>query len=240
MSDQPQPTNFHVCTRGKAPKIAQHVIDQIKLNHKISDYLTERGVQPKTTDPSKLVYHCPLPTHPNDNSPSFYIYDKGDHEDYYCYGCKSGGSIVQFVAEYEGIGMRKAVERLSEGIGLDVSDIMDSLILEIIKESGNDVSSPKEGLELAFCLNKALHDYNQAVEFNPEDVAISEKVGRMIEKFLYAENIDELRKMFQQGNRESLDPLIRARVNLFNSRKEEEEIRRLRALDSGEEDAGTT
>jgi hypothetical protein len=117
---------------------------------------------------------------------------------------------------------------------------MDSLILEIIKESGEERAGPKVGLEYAFCLNVALHSYLKAVEFNPEDVEIAEKIGRLIEKFLYAENIEELRKMMTEGQREHIDPYIKARVNLFNSRKEKEEIERLRALKSGEANARVT
>tara|TARA_B100001778_G_scaffold334967_1_gene349817 strand:+ start:24973 stop:25716 length:744 start_codon:yes stop_codon:yes gene_type:complete len=230
------PTYVHIEKRGdRTPQI---VIDQIKLKHKISDYLAERGVNARMRTNGNLVYHCPLPSHPNDNSPSFYIYDKGDHEDFYCYGCKSGGSIVHFVAEYENLGLRQVVERLSEGIGINVEDIMDALILEITSDS--DRPSPRESLELAFCLNKSLHDYLKAVNFDPDEIVIAEKAGRMIEKYLYAENVQGLKALFDDDNPEGLGYHIRNRVNHFNCRKQEEEIERLRRNVSGGQDGRTS
>lgn len=212
----------------------QFVIDQINLKYKISEYLSDKGIHPKTRNGNNLVYHCPLPCHPNDNSPSFYVYDKGTHEDYYCYGCKNGAGIVHFVSKYEGIGIRQAVERLSEGMGINVEDIMDALIMEIISDT--DHASPKECLELAFCLNKSLHDYIKAVDFDPVEVEIADKAGRLIEKYLYAENIDGLKKLMSDDSQNGLDLYIRNRVYLFNCRKQEEEIARLKRQVKGDRD----
>lgn len=223
--------------RGQSDGSTKYVIDKIKLKHKITDYLSGRGIHARIKDPSKSVYHCPLPGHTKDNSPSFYIYDKGDHEDYWCFGCKSGGSIVNFVAEFEQIGLRKAIDKLSEGIGIKVGDILDSLVLDIVNESnGTSYSSPHEALEYSFCLNKALNDYLRVVGFNEEDMKIAERVGKLIDKYLYAENIDELKKIFEDGNKESISPRIKARIDLFNSRKQEDEIKAIQNMKIGEMD----
>ena len=218
-------------------KTPQVVIDQIKLNYKISDYLSERGINPSSISGGNKVYNCPLPGHRNDKSPSFYIYDKGDYEDFYCYGCSSGGTIIQFVAEYENLGIRKVIERFSDGIGINIEDIMDALILEITSES--DRPSPKEAVELAFCLNKSLHDYLKAVDFDPVELDIAEKAGRLLEKYLYAENIKGLKDLFDDDNPEGFGYYIRNRVNLFNCRKQEEEIMRLRRQTSGDKNGKT-
>jgi len=223
--------------RGQSNGSVKYVIDKIKLKHKITEYLSNRGIHARIQDHSKSVYHCPLPGHTKDNSPSFYIYDKGDHEDYWCFGCKSGGSIVNFVAEFEQIGIRKAIDKLSEGIGIKVEDILDSLVLDIANENnGDSYSSPHEALEYSFCLNKALNDYLRAVNFNEDDVKIAESVGKLIDKYLYAENTEELKKIFEDGNKESISHRIKARIDLFNSQKQENEIKAIKETKIGEID----
>lgn len=222
--------DIHISKRGtKTPQI---VIDQIKRSNKISTYLSERGVNPKSNSGGNLLYNCPLPNHLHDKSPSFYIYDKGDYEDFYCYGCKCGGNIVNFVAEYEHLGLRKALQRLSDGIGIDIQDVMDAIILDIVTDT--ERPSPREGLELAFCLNKLLHDYIKACEFHPDEIEIADKMGRVIEKYLYAENLEALRSLLYADGKENLDYYVRHRVNLFNCRKQEEEIALIRSKQSGE------
>lgn len=219
-------------------KTPQFVIDQINIKYKISEYLSDKGIYPKNTNSNNLCYHCPLPNHPHDNSPSFYIYDKGTHEDYYCFGCRNGGGIVHFVSKYEGLGIRQIVERFIGGMGINVEDIMDAIINEIILDT--DYTSPRECLELAFCLNKTLHDYIKAVNFDPVEVEIADKAGRLIEKYLYAENIDGLRTLMSDDSKNGLDLYIRNRVNLFNCRKQEEEIALLRRKVKGDQDGKTS
>lgn len=72
---------------------------------------------------------CPfLDFHKNgrDKSPSFYIYH--DTNSFYCFGCKSGGSAVNFVATMENIGKYKAAQKiLSLGFNSDIATINDYL-----------------------------------------------------------------------------------------------------------------
>lgn len=48
---------------------------------------------------------CPFPFH-KDKTPSFYYYP--DNNNFYCFGCKSGGKSVDFVSVYENITKYKA------------------------------------------------------------------------------------------------------------------------------------
>lgn len=136
------------------------------------------------------------------------------------HNCKSGGSIVNFVSAFENISIRRAVDKLSNGIGIQTQDVMDLLVAEFGKLSfGEESHSKTEGLEFAFCLNKYLNDYLKAVNFNPEDLHIAETVGKVIEKYLYGENVEKLKEMMGTDGDDPLRDRIYKRVQLFNSRQ---------------------
>lgn len=68
------------------------IIDQVKTNIKISKFLEKRNVYPIRQYADKKIYNCPI--HKKDNTPSFYVYTKSSGDDFYCYGCKKGGSVI--------------------------------------------------------------------------------------------------------------------------------------------------
>ena len=57
----------------------------------IDDFLQQRGFSPSRIYGEKSVYCCPIH---KDKTPSFYVYKKNDGDDFYCFGCKKGGSAV--------------------------------------------------------------------------------------------------------------------------------------------------
>lgn len=207
----------------------KYVIDEIRKNHKITDYLSDRGIHPKRSDSMKSQYHCPLPGHSLDKTPSFNVYHKDDHEDFFCYGCKRGGSIIQLMVEYEHIGFEEAIRRLSEGLNLDVATIMDALITECMMDSNENFDFVIRSTEIAFCINKKLYDFLKAVEFDPKGLEFVETIGKLVDKFLYAGNYEKLKEMIEESGPTSLDGYIQARVKSFNSRKAIEEINQLKA-----------
>jgi hypothetical protein len=58
-------------------------IDLINKKYKITDYLTDRGIKCQSHDNSRYRYKCPLPKHSNDKTPSFFVFDKGDTQDFF-------------------------------------------------------------------------------------------------------------------------------------------------------------
>lgn len=98
--------------------VMRDYIDKIKRKVKIADILSERGIRPSRSHGGKLVYKCPL--HKGDNSPSFYVYEKDSGDDYFCYGCKSGGNVVHLVKSLNNCSGSDAVKSLGEMAGLEV------------------------------------------------------------------------------------------------------------------------
>jgi len=62
---------------------------------------------------------CPLPGHV-DNDPSFQIYPEDNT--WYCFGCNSGYSVIDFVMEYKDIEFLEAVEFLGQKYGISIDE----------------------------------------------------------------------------------------------------------------------
>lgn len=80
----------------------------------ISEYvqLTPKG--------GRLWGHCPFH---NDKSPSFSV--TPDKQLYYCFSCKSGGSVIQFIMQAENLSYIDAVRNLAQRAGMDMPDEID-------------------------------------------------------------------------------------------------------------------
>lgn len=156
--------------------MSNYFIDQIVKSYKISQYLADQKVNPRRDSDGKLVYHCPLPGHSNDNTPSFYVYDKGDREDFWCYGCKVGGGIIQCVAAMERISIKDAISKLSNGLDIDMSDVIDHIVREIILVTGGEDTSAETVLRTVMYLSTVCHDYLRRVQFDPEEIAVCDKL----------------------------------------------------------------
>ena len=159
-------------------------LDEIQRRLKISDYLSERGINPIKNQDGKNAYCCPLPGHEQDHTPSFFIYDKGDHEDFWCYGCKRGGGLVSFVAEFERISFKDAISKLGNGLNIDVSDIMDRVIEDVKKATLGNIEDHQSVLQTAMYISSISHDYFLKVGKRPEEVALFEKVFKICDNLM--------------------------------------------------------
>jgi hypothetical protein len=198
--------------------MTNYFIDQIEKNHKISSYLSAQGINPRRDSDGKMVYNCPMPGHSKDNTPSFYVYDKGDHEDYYCYGCKSGGSIVQIVAGMEQISLRDAISKLSLGLDIDLSDVIDHVLREIIAVTGGEDTSAETVLQMVMYISTVCHDYLKRVNFEPSEIGICDKLHIFCDNLMKSRDRKSLQEIID------LIPLyLGRRYESWATKKENEE-----------------
>lgn len=200
----------------------QFIIDEIQRKSKISDYLAEKGVSPARVNSDKMVYLCPLPGHSTDKAPSFCIYDKGDHEDFWCYGCKRGGGVIQFISEYEGISFKDAISRLSDGLDIDLSDIMDRVIEEVKKANQGNFDDHQTVLQTVMYVSSLCHDYFLRTNKSWDEVLIFEKMFALCDSFMKSRDkkkIEELSRL--------LPSIMGKRYKEFARKKEKDEIREI-------------
>jgi DNA primase len=95
-------------------------LDEICRQVKISDYLTQRGVQ-LTQAGSRWKCPCPLPDH-DDNDPSFYVTEgERGFQFFRCFGCNRGGTIIKLISLIESTKMGFVIGKLSKATGIDAS-----------------------------------------------------------------------------------------------------------------------
>lgn len=70
---------------------------------------------------SNLFGLCPFHS---EKTPSFSV--SPDKQIYYCFGCKKGGSVINFIMEEEGLNYPEAVRFLADRAGLEVPESQDS------------------------------------------------------------------------------------------------------------------
>jgi len=201
------------------------ILDTISKQIKITDYLASKNVSWNSHEGDRYKYRCPLPTHTKDNTPSFFVYDKPDGQDFYCYGCKCAGGIVQLVSAYDQLSIRDTVERLLKGLNINIDDVVDSIIREIIvySESGDKDDKDEGIVASSLFISSHMHDFLTKVDFNSEDLAIAEKVFAMVDSYVLVDRLDDLEKLAK-----AIPARTKIRYEIYLDKKKREEIEKLR------------
>nr|MBC8461115.1 hypothetical protein [Deltaproteobacteria bacterium] len=82
-------------------EFAQKILDEIDINQLISEDVTLE----------KNAAKCPFPDH-SDANPSFRVYP--NTQSFYCFGCKRGGSAIDYVMHRDGVTAGEAIHILCE------------------------------------------------------------------------------------------------------------------------------
>jgi DNA primase len=93
------------------PQFSQETVDQVAA---ASDIVAVIGSYfPLAQAGTEFKAICPFH---HELTPSFYV--NPSKQSYYCYGCGVGGSVFQFVMQYENIDFPETVRRLASRAGL--------------------------------------------------------------------------------------------------------------------------
>ena len=112
-------------------KFLNEINTKVRLSDFIGQYvsLTEKG--------NSFVGKCPFH---NENTPSFNV--NNDKSLFYCFGCKTGGNIINFTTKYKNLPFLEAVEfyhnilnTFKQNNKRDYSSAEEKLIIKINNES---------------------------------------------------------------------------------------------------------
>jgi DNA primase len=95
------------------PRISPETIEQITAALNIVDVIG--SYFPLRRAGTEFRALCPFH---QEKTPSFYV--NPDKQTFYCFGCQRGGSIIQFVEEYEHVDFPEAVRRLAGRAGIAI------------------------------------------------------------------------------------------------------------------------
>ena len=167
-------------------KIPYHIA-QILKERKITDLLESRSTFPAKNLSDKIVYCCPL--HKGDNDPSFTVYLDGEYQNYFCYGCKKGGNVINLLSELEGVPIKKSVSTLIEGMNINRVDAILSLMEALRDGLMEDTDDKME--RMSFLLNRLCYDYLTKVDFAPEEVEFMDSVFKKIDVLIMNRDLEE-------------------------------------------------
>ena len=196
------------------------LVNTILKERKITDFLEKRGITPVRESNGKLIYHCPI--HEGDNEPSFMVYiNQGEYQTYHCFGCQSGNDIINLVCAIDNISIKQAIRQLVKGLDIEYSNILDSLINEIIneKEKQEDKSTEKILLEIGFVCRNHLEKYN-----DEEEIEFFFKIFEKTDYFARIKDNDTLKEMYEI----LMDKGIPQRINICEKRKEQRILEKVR------------
>jgi hypothetical protein len=119
---------------------SQHadVFFTVKKLLSIDEFLQQRGCSPSRRYGDKSVYCCPIH---KDKTPSFYVYKKSDGDDFYCFGCKKGGSAVHLKSYLDNEKFGKSLLyfcdklKIKTNSKINIEDILDDELFSFKKES---------------------------------------------------------------------------------------------------------
>lgn len=95
------------------PRISPETIEQVTAASNIVDVIG--SYFPLQRAGTEFRALCPFH---QEKTPSFYV--NPDKQTFYCFGCQRGGTIIQFVQEYEHIDFPEAIRRLAARAGIAI------------------------------------------------------------------------------------------------------------------------
>jgi len=104
-------------------------IQEMCRRFKLSDYLRAKGFELRRAG-KYLRCSCPLPNHPVDNTPSFYIRDKDGVELYKCFGCGAAGNVYTMLKILEKKSAGQVINMLAKQTGVKVGSF-DEMTLKV-------------------------------------------------------------------------------------------------------------
>jgi len=190
-------------------------IQQVLKDKSVLDYLSKRGHSPvDTLAAGKYRFLCPLDGH-DESRPSFFVYTQAEYENWYCFGCARGGSIINLVSYLEHLSFKDALEKLSDGISVSAEDDI-KFILERIKKDSLQQAEPVS--DLAKLLLQASWQclfYSQGVDFDQNEMDIIDKYYAFLDELTLNTEFEKIEESISH-----LPIVLEQRKAIFENKEE--------------------
>lgn len=177
----------------------------------IVDYLERKGHKPfKMLSGGRLNYLCPFLDH-KESKPSFMVWTNAEFENFHCFGCQRGYSIIHLVAGLEEIPYRQAVEILSDGVEVSLEEDV-RLQLELLDKRllGGETKTAIGDKLLA--IGTRCRYYLESVDHATSEVDIVDRFYEQLDQLVLNLDFDEVDECF-----DNLSPILRLRRDKFEN-----------------------
>ena len=176
----------------------------------IKDFLLQYNINPSKSYDNKHVYKCPI--HAGDNSPSFYVYQPDDgHDNFFCYGCKKWGDVVDLKCFLDRIGIGEACAILCEQNSISSHSLVSEVdLLETEIDNWEGKEKIKESVDvgsMCFCIGRI---FRNLCKINA--VEISEKMVSPLEVSTIMRDFDKSIRLKDYDNADRLVKAMQERL----------------------------
>ena len=169
--------------------------------------------------------NCPMPEH-TDNTPSFGVNSTSGIGIYYCFGCLSKGTFLQFLQKVEGLSFTEALKKLGDISGVEPkteADILQDTVRSIqnladlyAKNQQKDLPLGMSDTQLLRSFADKLKYFEKLTNYNSQELEWTEKIYKQIDRLDFQENYKGL-SMIWNG----LDTQMQKRLKNYKSTKED-------------------
>jgi len=194
-------------------------IDQVLKKKSIMDFLESRGHQPVgNLGNGRFRFLCPFPDH-KETRPSFVVFTQsGEYENFFCWGCSKGGTLIQLIAGLDGLNFRDVINNLGEGIMISTEEDL-KFTLDNIKKTMSNCDPVYEFSQLMLKSSSQCLLFSQGVDFDDQEMIILDKYYSHIDGLMRETEFDEIEKCVA-----FLPSCLLRRKKKFEKRKKEEKF----------------
>ncbi len=175
----------------------------------IVEYLERKGHRPvKMLSGGRLSYLCPFPDH-RETKPSFMVWTDSEFENFHCFGCQRGYSIIHIVAGLEGISYKQAVQTLSDGVEVSLEEDV-RLQLEFLDKKLSSENERASIAEKLLAIGTRCRYYLESVDYKDSEVGIVDRFYEELDRLVLDLDFDAVDECF-----ENLSPILRLRRDKF-------------------------
>lgn len=95
------------------------IFEEIKSKVPLEDEVEKAGARLIRSGAGRQKCCCPLH---QENTPSFMIYKGEDYDTFYCWGCKTGGDVIEFIKALKNCSYEQVIEYFTKNYKLEYSD----------------------------------------------------------------------------------------------------------------------
>jgi len=167
------------------------VVQKILESKTIVDFLRERGIDPAKESGTRYKYLCPL--HGPEKDPSFFVSNDSEFQQYYCFGCKKHGDLINLICELDHISLAECLKRMSDGISIPENELYNYLadkaaeVNDILHRNLEDISL---GLSISF------RTHRKITNNDPLEIEFLERVFKEVDKLINAMDISQLQVLY--------------------------------------------
>ena len=138
-----------------------------------------------------------MPGH-HESKPSFMVFTNSDYENYYCFGCGSGTTIIQLISDMDGISRKESISILSDGMEiteeLDTEYIYGRYGKQISSEFSENPGYPSEiaSLSLLSYVSEFCRTYLEGVDNNEAECEVVDKFWKVVDRWIADYEFDEI------------------------------------------------